>query len=108
MPRFMWQVSYTPEGAQGLAAEGGTGRREALTSLFEQAGGRVEALYYAFGPDDLIVIGELPDNATAAAFAIRTAASGAARSRATVLLTPEEIDQAAAMSVDYRPPGVGR
>lgn len=104
MPRFMWQVSYTSEGAQGLAAEGGSARRAAITELFEKAGGRVEALYYAFGPDDLIVIGELPDNATAAAFAIRTGASGAASSRATVLLTPEEIDAAVGLSVDYQPP----
>ena len=86
MPRFLWQVNYTSEGAKGLATEGGTTRREAIESMFESVGGRVEAFYYAFGDVDLIVIGELPDNATAAAFSLETAGSGAARSRATVLL----------------------
>jgi uncharacterized protein with GYD domain len=104
MPRYLWQVSYTVEGAQGLAAEGGSARRDAVRTMFEDAGGSVEAFYYAFGTDDLIVIGELPDNAEAAAFALRTVASGAARSRTTLLLTPEEIDQATARDVHYRPP----
>jgi len=31
--------------------------------------------------------------------------SGAATSDVVVLLTPEEIDEAAKLSVDYRPPG---
>lgn len=72
--------------------------------MFDRVGGRLEAFYYAFGPDDLVVIGELPDNETAAAFALQTAASGAARSRTTVLLTPEEIDRSVGMEIDYRPP----
>ncbi|GAA1706661.1 hypothetical protein GCM10009745_63150 [Kribbella yunnanensis] len=105
MPRFLWQVTYTPEGSRGLAGEGGSARHEAVRAMFEQAGGRLEAFYYAFGPDDLIVIGELPDNATAAAFALNTNASGTAHSRATVLLTPEELDRAAQLDVAYRPPG---
>ena len=105
MPRFLWQVSYTAEGAKGLAIEGGTARHEAIQSMFERAGGRLEAFYYAFGDDDLIVIGELPDNATAAAFALQTARSGAARSRATVLLTPAEVDEAVGLDVGYIAPG---
>lgn len=105
MPRFLWQVSYTSDGAKGLAAEGGTARREVIEAMFDAVGGRLEAFYYAFGADDLIVIGELPDNATAAAFSLRTAGSGAARSRATVLLTPAELDAAAAIDVTYLPPG---
>ena len=104
MPRYLWQVSYTVEGAKGLASEGGSARRDAVRTMFEDAGGNIEAFYYAFGADDLIVIGELPDNEAAAAFALRTAASGAARSRTTLLLSPEEIDQAASREVHYRPP----
>jgi uncharacterized protein with GYD domain len=105
MPTYMWQVSYTVDGAKGLAAEGGTSRREAVRKMFESVGGRLEAFYYAFGADDLIVIGELPDNVAAAALALETAASGAARSRTVVLLSPEEIDQATQRNVEYRAPG---
>jgi GYD domain len=48
---------------------------------------------------------DLPDNATAAAASIAVNAAGAATSEVVVLLTPEEIDTAAKLSVDYRPPG---
>jgi uncharacterized protein with GYD domain len=105
MPKYMWQVSYTPQGAKGLIAEGGTSRREAIRKMLEAVGGTLEVLYYAFGPDDLIVIGEVPDNVSVAALSLQTAASEAARSRTTVLLTPEEIDEAAKRPVEYRPPG---
>ena len=105
MPKYLWQVSYTPQGAKGLIEEGGSSRREVIKGMLESVGGKLEALYYAFGPDDLIVIGDVPDNVSVAALALQTAASEAARSRTTVLLTPEEIDEAAKRPVQYRPPG---
>ncbi len=61
-------------------------------------------MYFAFGDDDAYVIGEAPDNAAAAAISLAVAASGAARVKTVVLLTPEEIDQATQASVPYRPP----
>jgi len=105
MPKYLWQVNYTSEGAQGLAKEGGTGRRAAVEKMLESVGGRIEAFYYAFGPDDLVVIAELPDNVAAAALSLRTAEGGAARSHTVVLLTPEEIDEATQRNVEYRLPG---
>jgi uncharacterized protein with GYD domain len=105
MPRYLWQVSYSAEGASGLAAEGGTNRREAVREMVESVGGRLEAFYYAFGDADLYVIGELPDDVAAAALSLRTAASGAARSRTVVLLSAEQIDEATRRGVEYRPPG---
>lgn len=105
MPKYLWRVNYTDQGAKGLAAEGGTSRRAAVQQMFDSVGGRLEAFYYALGDDDLVVIGELPDNVAAATLALRTIASGAARSRTTVLLDPEEIDEAIRRDVDYRPPG---
>ena len=105
MPKYLWQVSYTPEGARGLAAEGGTGRRAAVEELLNSVGGRLEAFYYAFGSEDLVVIADVPDNVSVAALRLRTAVGGAARSRTTVLLTPEEIDEASRRNVEYRLPG---
>jgi len=46
-----------------------------------------------------------PDNATSAAVSMAVTASGAAATETVVLLTPEEVDQASAMTIDYRPPG---
>jgi uncharacterized protein with GYD domain len=51
------------------------------------------------------VIANLPDDAAAAAVSLQVAASGAARIHTTVLLTAEQIDQAAKVSVSYRQPG---
>lgn len=68
-------------------------------------GGTLEAFHYTLGSEDLVVIAELPGNVAAAALSLTTAASGAARSRTTVLLTPEEVDEAARGQVAYRQPG---
>ena len=105
MAKYLWQVNYTIDGAKGLLEEGGSGRREAVKQMLESVGGSLEAFYFALGTDDLVVIGELPDNVSAAALSLQTVVGGAARSRTTVLLTPEEIDEAAHRSVEYRRPG---
>jgi uncharacterized protein with GYD domain len=105
MARYLWQVRYSTEGARGLLADGGSARAQAIAEMVESVGGRIEACYFAFGPDDLIVIGEVPDEIAAAALSVRTAASGAAVSRTVLLLTPEQLDDAVARDVLYRPPG---
>ena len=105
MPKYLIQASYTEEGAKGLLQEGGSGRRAAVEQLIRGLGGRLEAFYYAFGDSDVYLIADLPDNASAAAVSLAVAGSGAVRPRTTVLLTPEEIDQAAKKTVTYRPPG---
>lgn len=105
MPKYLWNVTYTREGAAGLLADGGSKRREAIEQMLESVGGRLESLYFAFGSADLFVIGELPDHAAAAALSLTTAVGGAANSSTTVLLTAEELDEAARRPVDYRVPG---
>ena len=104
MPRYLIQASYTCEGVKGLLSEGGTARRDAAASLVESVGGKLEAFYFAFGEDDVVAIFEAPSNADAAAVSL-AAAGGGVSIRTHVLLTPEEIDEAAKKSVSYRPPG---
>lgn len=105
MPKYLWKVSYTAQGAKGLLKEGGSSRRALVAELTKSMGGTLEAFYFAFGSDDVYVIAEAPDNATAAAISLTVGASGAASIETVVLLTPEEIDQASETAVDYRPPG---
>jgi uncharacterized protein with GYD domain len=88
-----------------VIAKGGTARREAVEKMAADLGGRVENFYFGFGEGDAFVTAELPDNVGAAAIALAVGASGMATVRTTVLLTPEEIDRAAAASVNYAPPG---
>ncbi len=105
MPKYLWQASYTADGVKGVLKDGGTGRRAAIQKLAEGLGGRLEAFYFAFGSDDVIVIADLPDQKSAAALGLAVNADGHTRLKTIVLLTPEEIDQAAKISVEYRPPG---
>lgn len=105
MPKYLIQASYVGEGLKGLLKEGGSSRRAAVEAVIKGMGGTLESFYYAFGEDDVVVIGDFPDNAAAAAFSLAVNASGAVKARMTVLMTPEEIDEAVKKTVAYRPPG---
>ena len=105
MAKYLLSVSYTAEGAKGVMKEGGSSRRDSIAKLVADVGGTLEAFYFAFGGDDVYCIGDLPDHETAAALSMTVSASGAAVVKTTVLLTPEQIDQATHRSLAYRPPG---
>ena len=105
MPKYLLHVSYTLEGVNGVLAKGGSARKAAAQAAAKSAGGKVESFYFAFGSTDAYVIGDFPDNAAAAALALTVSAGGGATVATTVLLTPDEIDRAAATNVKYRAPG---
>lgn len=105
MSRFLWHVNYSPEGMKGVLKEGGTGRREMIEKLAANMGGTIESMHFAFGDTDAYIIGEFPNNVDVAAIAMTVGAAGAASVKTTILLTPEEVDQATKKSVDYRAPG---
>jgi uncharacterized protein with GYD domain len=105
MPKYLIEASYTREGVAGVLSEGGTNRREAAAKAVASMGGELEALYFAFGDRDVIVIADVPDNQAAAAVAMTVNATGGLVMRTTPLLTPEEVDEAAQRAVEYRPPG---
>jgi uncharacterized protein with GYD domain len=107
MPKYLIQGSYSQQGLKGMLKEGGSKRREAAELSIKETGGRLEAYYYAFGSDDFVIIAELPSNVDAAALSFAVNASGTVQSRITVLITPEEADEATKkmQMVKYRPPG---
>jgi uncharacterized protein with GYD domain len=105
MPKYLLQASYKAEGAKGLLKDGGSKRRAAAKTLVESLGGKIDCFYFAFGETDAVVVVDFPDGVSAAAASLAINASGALTARVTVLLTPEEIDQAAKKSVKYTPPG---
>lgn len=105
MAKYMVLASYTAEGTQGLLKEGALKRRAVVESLVQGLGGKLEAFYFAFGENDVVVISDVPDNVAAAAVSLAVNASGAVNARTIVLMTPEEMDQAAKMSVSYTAPG---
>jgi uncharacterized protein with GYD domain len=105
MPKYLFEASYTVEGLKGLLKDGGSKRREDLKEAIKQLGGSLEAIYFAFGDEDVFSIVDMPDNVSATAIALAITGSGAARIKTVVLLTPEEVDQATKKSVKYRAPG---
>ena len=105
MPKYLILGSYSDEGLKGLLKEGGSKRRDAAEQAVQGLGGRLEAFYYAFGEHDFVVIADLPSNVDASALSLAANASGAVKSRMTVLITPEEVDHATERTVKFRPPG---
>ena len=105
MAKFLFEAHYTPEGAKGIAKDGGSARRAAIENAVTGLGGRLETFYFAFGGVDAYVIVDLPDNVTAAAMALAVGQSGLASTRTVVLLTADEVDAATKKSVTYRGPG---
>ena len=105
MPKYLITASYTAEGVKGLARDGGTRRRQAAEAAITSAGGRMESFYFAFGTHDAYIVIDAPDNASVAATSLAVNASGAVQASTVVLLTPEEMDQAAKKTVAYTPPG---
>jgi uncharacterized protein with GYD domain len=107
MAKYMILASYTSEGIKGLLKDGGTKRRAAVEEAVKALGGRLEAFYFAFGETDAYVVVDGLDHTTAAAVALAVGSSGSVRQRTSVLLTPEEVDQACKKTVTYRAPGQG-
>jgi len=105
MPKYLIQASYTAEGLKGLQKDKASGRRTPVASAVETLGGKLEATYYCFGGDDVIIIVDLPDNTAASSFSLSVSASGLVRTKTTPLLTVEEVDKALAKNINYRAPG---
>ncbi|MFF3889876.1 GYD domain-containing protein [Streptomyces sp. NPDC001914] len=105
MPKFLIQARYTPEGAKGVLKEGASGRRAAVERVVAGLGGTVESMYFSFGEEDFVCILDFPDAVSMAAVSLSVKASGALHTRATPLLTLDEIDEATHREVAFRPPG---
>jgi uncharacterized protein with GYD domain len=105
MAKYMVTGSYTVDGIKGVLKEGGTGRRAAVESAIKAMGGHLDVFYFAFGSNDVVSIADIPDNVTAAALAMGIGSTGTVRITTTVLLTPEEVDQAAKKTVTFRAAG---
>ena len=109
MGKYLFRCNYTVEGLKGLIKEGGSKRKEAVSQAFKAMGGTVKAYYYAFGCTDLFIIVDLPDNVSATAASLVGNAAGTSKIEITVLIPPEEVDQAVELAKEkmaaYRPPG---
>jgi len=105
MPKYLISASYSIDGLKGLQAETASGRQRTVAAAIASLGGNLECLYYALGKDDVYLIVDLPDNASAASVGMAFSATGRVRTRTTALLTVEETDRALEKSANFRVPG---
>jgi uncharacterized protein with GYD domain len=107
MARYLMQVAYTPE-AWATLVQNPQNRMDAVRPVVERLGGKIEGAWMAFGDYDVIVVTQMPDNVSAAAFSIAATAGGALKAcKTTPLLDFEEGVEAMrkASQASYRPPG---
>ena len=105
MSKYLIQANYVGEGVKGLLKDGGSARKAEVEKLGNSLGGSLESMYFAFGETDVFMIVDMPDNASMAAVALIASSSGAVTVKTTVLMTPEEVDEAAKKTPVYTPPG---
>src|SRR5206468_1438955 len=85
MAHYLIEVAYTSEAWKNLVKKP-EDRTKAIRPVIEKLGGSLERAWFAFGDHDLILILEMPDNVSAAAFSLAAAAGGALRSLKTTPL----------------------
>ena len=92
--KLLVEFGYTGEGLRELVKGGASKRREIIGQLVKSLGGRVEAWYLAYGEYDGIAIVDGPDEVKGIAGLLALNAGGLVKTRTTVLIEPEKVDQA--------------
>jgi uncharacterized protein with GYD domain len=106
MAYFALQVAYTPE-AWSTLVKNPQNRIDVVRPIIEGLGGHVEGAWFQFGEYDILLVAQMPDNVSAAAFSMAVSAGGSCKSvKTTPLMTVEEGVQAMrkASGAGYRPP----
>jgi uncharacterized protein with GYD domain len=108
MPLYSFQCSYSSASWKAQLSNHQDARAR-ISGLLEAAGGKLIDAYYSFGEHDLLIIGDLPDNSSAAAVAIAANAGGAvANFKTSPLFTLEEgkqvLERASTAGRSYKAP----
>lgn len=77
MPTYILLANYTEKGLHEI--EESPNRLDKFKELCKQDGGRIVATYMTMGPYDLVIIVELPDDATLARLALMGGKAGDTR-----------------------------
>jgi len=105
MSKYLIKANYNSDGAAGLAAKGGTARRDAVGKMLADVGGSIDCFYYAWGDVDAYLVVDVPSDEAMVGIALSVNKSGATTITTTPLLTPEQVDAAATTAPGYTPPG---
>lgn len=107
MSKYIWIVTYTPEGCKCLFEQGATKRQEQIADLARCMGGTLEAVYFspdaqAFGIFDLP---ERPFSGDLACSVLAVNAAGQAQGKLQQLFTASEMDRLIEKARTVRVPG---
>ena len=75
MPIYISRGKFTTDAVKGMLAKP-ENREEAVANLFKSCGGKLIGWYLTFGRHDWLVIGEFPDEKSAASAVLAAAAGG--------------------------------
>ncbi len=90
MPSYLLQIAYTSESLAALIKRP-QNRAEIVSKPIEKLGGSVKGFWMAFGEYDVVGVLDMPDNESAAAFALALGAGGGCKSvKTTPLISIEE------------------
>lgn len=90
MPRYLIQASYTAAATAAFVSNP-QDRVPGVRAMVEKLGGKLDSFEFSFGEYDVVGLATLPDDTTAAAFALAVSAAGHLKSyKTTRLLSPEE------------------
>ncbi len=90
MPSYLLQASYTTEALAALV-KNPQNRTEAIRKAVKSLGGKLIGSWMSFGDHDVVLIVDMPDNASAAAFAVAAASGGSLKSgKTTPLFSADE------------------
>jgi uncharacterized protein with GYD domain len=106
MAYYLLQGAYTAETWKTLV-NNPQDRVAVVSAAIENLGGKVEGAWFSFGEYDVALVMQMPDNVTAAAFALAVAAGGAFKShKTTPLMTIADGIEAMkkASTTGYKPP----
>jgi uncharacterized protein with GYD domain len=106
MAFYLLQVGYTPEAWASMVKKP-QHRIEAVRPAVEKLGGKIVSGYMAFGKYDIVAILDMPNNVSAAAFAMAIRAGGAcSKAKTTPLMSTKESMDAMkrAAAASYKPP----
>ncbi len=105
MSRYMFKVTYSAAGMQGVMKEGAEHRQAFIAKMAAGMGGSLESFDFGFGDTDVYAICEISDDETAAAIAMAIGASGAGSCQTVKLLTAAQVDRARGIQTGYQAPG---
>lgn len=90
MPSYLVQVAYTAEATAALLKKPHD-RSAVVSKAIEKLGGTLKGAWLCFGDYDTVVVVDMPDNVSAAAFALAIGAGGSCKAvKTTPLLSVEE------------------